>query len=107
MEPHPTLPRPHPGPMLAEQIEFLGVSVAQAADAMATTTNSLHQLFGEKRNLTAEMALRFEASFGFSADTYMRLQKAFDLWKAKQKIDVSKLKKIPLQQVSEAAQAHA
>ena len=61
---------------------------------MGTSANSLHQLFAEKRGLTAEMAIRFEASFGFSAETYMGLQKAYDLWKAERKVDFSMIKTV-------------
>lgn len=70
---------PHPGEVIASELEELGVSVAEAARALGTTRQQLYNVISGKSRVTAEMALRLEQGVGSTADLWLRLQANFDL----------------------------
>jgi antitoxin HigA-1 len=70
---------PHPGILLRDDVEALGVSVAEAANAIGVTRQQLHNVLTGRSAISPEMALRLEQGIGTSADTWLRMQAAFDL----------------------------
>lgn len=44
---------------------------------------ALSELLNERTGVSVEMAIRLAKAFGSSPDTWLRLQMAFDLWKAR------------------------
>ena len=70
---------PHPGQGLKDEIETLGLSVAQFAKALGVTRQQLHNLIAGRSGIGPEMAVRLEMSIGGSADTWLRLQMNYDL----------------------------
>jgi len=70
---------PHPGEMIGDEIEALGVSISQAAKALGVTRQQLHNLIAGRSGITPEMAVRLEMAIGGSADTWVRLQTNYDL----------------------------
>ncbi|WP_024879011.1 MULTISPECIES: HigA family addiction module antitoxin [unclassified Methylosinus] len=69
----------HPGGLIRDNIEELGLSVAEAAKGLGVTRQQLYRLINGHHGLTPEMALRLEQAFGGSADAWMRMQIAYDL----------------------------
>jgi antitoxin HigA-1 len=69
----------HPGELVKENLEELGLSVADAAKALHVTRQQLYNVISGKSAVSPEMALRFEAAFGGSAEMWLRLQAAYDL----------------------------
>lgn len=69
----------HPGRIIRGAIEELGLSTAQAAEALGVTRNTLHRIITSKSGVSADMAVRLEAVIGSTADHWLRLQAAFDL----------------------------
>lgn len=70
---------PHPGPGIRDDIEALGLSIAEAAQGMGITRQQLYNLVNGKSGITPEMAVRLEKAVGSSADHWLRLQGAHDL----------------------------
>jgi addiction module HigA family antidote len=70
---------PHPGGLVKENIEALGLSVAGAAVMLGVTRQQLHRLIKGQHGITPEMSLRFEKAFGGSADFWLRMQMSYDL----------------------------
>lgn len=70
---------PHPGEMIGDALEEMGISVAEAAKAMGVTRQQLHNLIGGRSALSPEMAVRLEKAMGSSADVWLRMQANFDL----------------------------
>ncbi len=70
---------PHPGQGLKDEIEALGLSVAQFAKALRVTRQQLHRLIDGDSAITSEMAMRRELVVGGSADFWLRLQMNSDL----------------------------
>jgi antitoxin HigA-1 len=70
---------PHPGGLLKENIEALGLSVAEAAEGLGVSRQQLYRVVKGQHGVTPEMALRLEKAFGGSADFWLRMQMSFDL----------------------------
>ena len=75
----------HPGEILADELEEIGLSAKRLADVIEVPPNRLYQLLAGKRNVTADTALRLGQYFGMSADFWMNLQSAYELDLARQK----------------------
>ena len=75
---------PHPGIGIRDDIEALGLSIAEAARGMRITRQQLYNLVNGRSGITPEMALRLEKAVGSSADHWMRLQIAHDLARIRQ-----------------------
>ena len=74
-----------PGEIIHEEFLVpLDMSQAELARQMGVPTNRISQLILGKRVLTAETALRLEAVLGIDAATWMNLQAACDIWRARQ-----------------------
>lgn len=92
----------HPGEIVRDNLEELGMTTAQAAKGLGVTRQQLHNVISGRSAVSPEMALRFEKAFGGSADMWLRMQAAYDLAQARQRegdIAVSRLKAAPAQSV--------
>jgi addiction module HigA family antidote len=74
----------HPGEILADELEEIGLSAAQLARTIEVPANRISRISAGKRSVTADTALRLARYFGTSADFWMNLQKACDLDLARQ-----------------------
>lgn len=70
---------PHPGLGLRDDIEALGLSIAEAAAALRVTRQQLYRVTNGESAISPEMAMRLEAVIGSTADHWMRMQVAYDL----------------------------
>ncbi len=86
---------PHPGGVVLRQcIEPLNLTITDAARALDVTRNTLSELVNERRGVSPEMAVRLAKVFGGSAETWLRMQAAYDL--AQVPSDRIKLKRLEL-----------
>jgi antitoxin HigA-1 len=77
---------PHPGRVVRQEcIEPLGLTIARAADALGVTRQTIDRLVNERSGISPDMALRLEAVFGGDAQTWLAMQTAYDLARAKQR----------------------
>ncbi len=84
----------HPGRLLKDDIEALGLTVAEAAESLGVTRQQLYRVLNGTSAVSPEMAFRLEKAIGSSADTWLRMQIAFDLAEVRRraaKISVKKL----------------
>ncbi|MFC1885429.1 HigA family addiction module antitoxin [Thermodesulfobacteriota bacterium] len=86
---------PHPGRIIKEFcIEPLDLTVTKAAESLGVTRKTLSMLLNGKSGISPEMALRLSKVFGRTPEAWLRLQLQYDLWKAKQNVDVDHLERI-------------
>jgi addiction module HigA family antidote len=79
---------PHPGRIVRQEcLEALGLSVTEAAKVLDVTRQTLNNLVNEKAAISPEMAIRLEKAFGSTADTWLRMQAAYDLAQARKNAD--------------------
>lgn len=73
----------HPGEVLREEFLVpLEMSANRLAQAIAVPANRITELVGERRNVTADTALRLARALGTSAEFWMNLQNTYELRKA-------------------------
>jgi addiction module HigA family antidote len=70
---------PHPGIGLKDDLDELGLSVAEAAKGLGVTRQQLYNIINGRSGITPEMAVRLEKGVGSNADHWLRLQAAYDL----------------------------
>lgn len=76
----------HPGAILREDVlPALDITSTDAAKHLKIT-QQLHRVLSEESGVSPEMALRLGKLCGNGPDLWIRMQEAFDLWHAKQKI---------------------
>lgn len=81
---------PHPGEMVGDSLEELGVSIIDAAKGLGVTRQQLHNVIAGRSAISPEMAVRLEKALGSTADTWLRMQANYDL--AKIRTNVSRIK---------------
>src|SRR5260370_22120023 len=69
----------HPGEILGDELEEIGLSAKRLADVIQVPPNRLPQTLAGKRNMTADTALPLTRDFGMSADFWLNLQTASEL----------------------------
>lgn len=76
----------HPGEILKEDVlPDLGITVTDAAAQLGVTRVALSRVLNGQAGISAEMALRLGDWVGNGAEIWLRMQAAYDLWKAAQK----------------------
>ena len=69
----------HPGEILRDELDELGVSPTAFARAIDAPPNRVSQIIAGKRPITGDTALRFGHWFGVDPQFWMNLQSQFDL----------------------------
>ena len=72
----------HPGEILAEELEELGLSANAFAKALGVPTNRITAIMNGQRGITADTALRLARYFGTGPQVWLNLQKTFELKRA-------------------------
>jgi antitoxin HigA-1 len=87
---------PHPGEIIRDQcLEPLALSVTDAAKGLGVTRKALSELLNGHAGVSPEMAIRLERAFGSTAETWLRMQLAYDLWQAEQRAGDLKVTRFP------------
>jgi antitoxin HigA-1 len=76
----------HPGEILADELEEMGLSGAELARQLQVPANRISQIIAGKRNISADTALRLGRYFGTTPDFWMNLQKSYELDAARAEI---------------------
>ena len=94
---------PHPGESVrSDCIEPLALTVTEAAALLGVTRQALNNLLNGKSGISAEMAFRLDKAFGGNAETWLRLQVAYDLAQVRKRGDRIKVRRIRRSQLKAA-----
>jgi len=85
---------PHPGELVGDNLDELGVSVSDAAKALGISRQQLHNVIAGRYGITPEMAMRLEKALGSTADTWLRMQMNYDLAQLRAKAASLKVKRL-------------
>ncbi|MCT8345158.1 HigA family addiction module antidote protein [Photorhabdus kleinii] len=85
---------PHPGILVKEAMEALNLSARGLAKVLGVAPSTVQRLVVGKSDVSPEMALKLSAVIGSSPQVWMGMQVDYDLWQAKQHIDVSHLHRL-------------
>jgi addiction module HigA family antidote len=85
----------HPGSVLRETVlPALKMSAADAASHLGVTRQTLHRILSERASVTPEMAIRLGKFCGNGPGLWLRMQQAYDLWHASQRLG-AEVERIP------------
>ena len=77
----------HPGEVLREDVlPALGLSVSEAARRLGISRQQLHRVLACTHPITTEMGLRIGKFAGNGPGIWLRMQQAYDLWNAEQRM---------------------
>ncbi|WP_158742571.1 HigA family addiction module antitoxin [Acidisphaera sp. L21] len=87
---------PHPGLLVKDELDALGLSIAEAAAGLGVTRQQLHRVISGRSGVSPEMALRLEQGIGSTARLWLALQSTFDLAHLQQRPDAPHIAKLPI-----------
>jgi len=78
---------PHPGEVLADTVlrKGGGISVTEFAKALGVSRVALSRVVNGRAAVSAELAIRLAAALGGSAESWLNMQIAYDLWHAEKR----------------------
>ncbi len=95
---------PHPGTIVAESVEALGLSAREFARHLGVAPSSVTRVFNGKGPITPEMAVRISAVMpGPRAATWLAMQAEYDAWQAEKRVDLSTIIPIDVKVVALAS----
>lgn len=77
----------HPGEILADELEEIGMNPMELADRIGVPNNRIYLILQGKRGITADTALRLGRFFGTGPEFWLNLQKSYELDVARIAID--------------------
>ena len=86
----------HPGAILREDV-LPGLDMTgDMSELLGVSRLTVSQLLHEHRALSPDMAMRLEKLLGTSAESWLRMQEAVDLWEARQQPErFATIKRLP------------
>ena len=90
MDRHASILPMHPGELVREDLlPALGIPKTELARSLGISRQTLYDILNERQPVTAEMAVRFGKLFGNGSRFWVSMQRAFDIAKAEETVDVS------------------
>ena len=80
------LPPIHPGELLRDELDEIGVSLNELGRALRVPMNRISAIVNGKRAITVDTAMRLARYFGTSPQYWLNLQNAYDLEVAAEEI---------------------
>ena len=85
---------PHPGKIVAEQLEYLNVSIREFSRNIGVAPSSVSRIIKGKSPISAAMAVRFSSALPSPThETWLAMQSEYDAWQARQIVNTSLIKK--------------
>jgi addiction module HigA family antidote len=86
---------PHPGLSIRHDcLEPLGLNVTEAAKKLGVSRKQLSDIVNGHAGISPEMAIRLDKAFGGGAETWLRLQAAYDLAQARKRAGEIKVERV-------------
>lgn len=88
---------PHPGEILRElYLPDYKLSVTAFALKLGVSRTTASELVNCKNGILADMALKLAKAFGTTPRFWLNMQQAYDLWQAKQRVNLDNVEVIAL-----------
>lgn len=85
---------PHPGEfILSTYLEPYGLSCRYLASRLDVSASTLNRILKQQSGISPEMALRLAKAVGRTPDSWLAMQNAYDLWQARKRIHLGRVKK--------------
>ena len=90
----------HPGRIVRHDcLEPLGLSVTEGARVLGVTRQALSNIVNGKSGISPEMAIRLTKAFGSTAETWLRMQLAYDLAAARKNESKIKVRRQHIEEI--------
>lgn len=88
---------PHPGDFIAEvYLEPFNVSASDLAARLDVAPSTVARLLSGGCRISPEMALRLSKTLGRSAESWLAMQDAHDLWRARREVSLDRVQRLEL-----------
>ena len=88
---------PHPGEFIESvYLEPYGVSCRTLASHLGVAASTLSRVVKGKSAISPEMALRLSKTLGRTPESWLSMQDNYELWQAKQSLDLAKVQRLDL-----------
>jgi addiction module HigA family antidote len=88
---------PHPGEFITQvYLEPNRISGRELAAKLGVAASTLGRILKGSSGISPEMALRLSKALGRSPESWLAMQYNYDLWQAKQRVDLAGVSKIEL-----------
>jgi len=88
---------PHPGEFIYDSyMEPFNLSCRYLATQLNVAASTLNRVLKKQSGVSPEMALRLSIAIGRSPESWLAMQDAYDLWKARKQVKLGKVQKVPL-----------
>ena len=88
---------PHPGEFIREvYFDTLELSARSVALKLKVSPSTFARVLNGKSGITPEMALRLSKTLGRSAESWLAMQSNYDLWQARQRVDLTDVEELQL-----------
>ena len=84
----------HPGELLREVIPATGMTKTEIAALLRISRQHLYDIMAERKPVSPAVAVRLGKLFGDGADVWVRMQGAYDTWRAEREL-ADEIRKIP------------
>lgn len=86
---------PHPGEFIYDvYMEPFGYSCRFVAKQLDVSASTLNRILKGQSSITPEMALRLSKALGRSPESWLSMQDSYNLWQAKQNVNLTKVQTI-------------
>ena len=86
---------PHPGEFIQEiYLEPFGISGRQLAFKLGVAPSTINRILKGRSGISSEMALRLSKAVGRSPESWLTMQDSYDLWHARQSVNLDNVEKI-------------
>jgi len=86
---------PHPGAFIQEvYLAPYGITGRELALKLGVAASTLNRILNQTSGVSPEMALRLSKALGRSPESWLTMQDHYDLWQAKQTVDLNNVSKI-------------
>lgn len=86
---------PHPGEFIREvYLEPFEITGRQLSASLGVSPSTLNRILNGSSGISSEMALRLSKALGRSPESWLAMQDNFELWQARQSIDLDAVQKV-------------
>jgi len=89
---------PHPGEFIKEvYLSPFNISSRTVAEKLLVSPSTFNRLVNAESNISPEMALRLSKTLGRSPESWLSMQDSYNLWHARNNVDLRKVKKLNIE----------
>ena len=89
---------PHPGEFIREvYLVPFELSARYVAEQLNVSASTFNRMLNGESNVSPEMALRLSKTLGRSPESWLSMQDHYNLWHARQSLDLSRVRKLDVQ----------